>query len=109
MKYQTLMARPEIGNRFICVVGCSSPLSPSLPPHTAAAAGLENPSTELEQMGCGSSQSPGPGVDVQPQGKTAFPATPEPANKTGHAPLFILVFNCNPNHNTAVKCPNNME
>lgn len=28
VKYQTLVAQPEIGNRFICVAGCSSTLSP---------------------------------------------------------------------------------
>lgn len=41
----------QIGNRFIFVAGCSSPLSPSLPPNRAASAGLEKPSMELEQMG----------------------------------------------------------
>lgn len=41
--------------------------------------------------------------------RRTFPETPESTNKTGHTPRFILVFNCTPKHNTAVKCPNNME
>lgn len=84
VKYQTLMARPEIGNRFICVAGCSSPLSPSLPPHRAAS---ENPSMGLEQMGCGSSwlrgapHIPRPWCGCIASRRKTFPPTPEPAQQ----------------------------
>lgn len=83
MKYQTLVARPEIGNRFICAAGCSSLLSPSLP--------LQGPdSAELEQM-----QPRGDRAPHLLPGALPSPVSPCPPAYTSPAP-WAAATSCGP-------------
>lgn len=121
VKYQTLVARPDIGNRFICAAGRWL-LFPAPPFPPAAENGLGR---------AGKTPTPSPGVGLSPpnccrglsrprlvpphpraRGQAAMlwarapgEVAPGPAEQHWSRSTVYSLFNYNPNCNTAVKRP----